>query len=302
MGMTKRAQVSAAIVALAAALSPTSLHAARGGEAVLEPTSPWAATYEDGRCRLSRMFSGPDGPHPLIFEQTAPGSKFRMAMAGSRVADMNAFRPARLSFGPEGTESDQDIAKERSAEFGAVVFLKDIDFAPSAPKADDQGADLRFTAMDTAIDTAAAAPLRSVSLVQGARKLTFKTGPLAAPLDVLNACTGHILETWGIDPEAQRSASRKATLQNDIKVARAIQERYPRQAVIEGRGGVVGVAVLVDQTGAPTECKITDDSGDRDMNGLGCEFLMKAKFDPALDADGKPIKSFWVTRITYRLG
>ena len=61
-----------------------------------------------------------------------------------------------------------------------------------------------------------------------------------------------------------------------MKIAHAIQERYPRQAVMEGRGDAAGVAVLVNQTGAPTVCKITDDPGDRDMNCIGCELLRKA--------------------------
>lgn len=303
MGGTFRAPLAAACLAVIAALAPAGLRAADGGgEALMEPASPWNAAYEDGRCRLSRLFGPPDRLHALIFEQFAPGARFNMVVAGHAVADLNAGLPLQLGFGPDGAATDQDIVKARNPEFGTAVFMKDVDLAPKEPVSGGEDPQVGLPAMGTAIDTAAAAPLRSVSLVQGKRRLTFKTGPLAAALVVLNDCTGHILETWGIDPAAQRSASRAAALQDEMMVARAIQEHYPLKALMQGRGGVVAVAALVDQTGKATECKIIHDSGVPEMNAMVCEKLMKARFIPALDAGGKPMKSFWTTRVTYRLG
>ena len=87
----------------------------------------------------------------------------------------------------------------------------------------------------------------------------------------------------------------------DERFIRSIQRQYPLRTLREGRGGVVGLAILVDPSGKPTECKITDDSGDRDLNEVACEGLMQARFDPALDASGQPIPSYWVTRVTYRI-
>jgi len=291
---------AATIAVLASALMPVSAFAESGDTLILEPASAWQATYEGGRCRLSRMFDGSGQQHALVFEQTAPDSRFFMSVAGPTMERINGGLPLRLAFGPNGPESEQDIAKERNSDFGAVVFMKDIDFKPIDPLDIPEGVGL--AAASPGIDLEAAAPLRQVSLVQGGKTLVFRTGPLAAPFRVLNDCTAHILTTWGIDPEAHRTAQRSTKLLDVQALVRSVQEKYPLQPLMERRGGVVGVAILVDQTGMPTECRITDDSGDRSLNDVACEQLMKARFDPALDASGKPMKSYWMTRITYRIG
>jgi TonB family protein len=301
MGRIIFASAASGSLALAAALAPAGVRAQNDGEILLEPSSAWNATYDEGRCRLSRMFGAVDGQHALVFEQSAPGSSFNMSVAGPATSAINGGLNLQLAFGPGGPATDQVIVKERNPEFGSVLFLKDIDLkARAAPEA-DAGANVGFSAASDAIDVTAAGPLRSISLAQGRQTLVFKTGPLAAPFGVLNDCTAHILSTWGIDPEAHRTAQRKAKMLEEMKVARVIQRQYPLRAVREGRGGVVGLAILVDPSGKPTECKITNDSGDRNLNEVACEGLMQARFDPALDASGKPIPSYWQTRVTYRI-
>lgn len=290
----------AAAAVLASTLAPAAQ--AEGPAAMqLEPSSAWNASFDEGRCRLSRMFGSAGEQHALVFEQSAPGAKFHMAVAGPATASINSGLPLRLGFGPTGPETEQVIVRERNPDFASILFLKDIDLKPGAAPDAAKGTDVSLSAWSNAIDTAAAAPFRSISFTQGDKKLVFATGPLAAPLGVLNECTSHILSTWGLDPEAHRTAQRAAELRDQMKLARSVQERYPLRSLREGRGGVVGATVLLDQSGAPTECKITDDSGDPSLNELVCEQLMKAQFDPALDAGGQPMKSYWTTRVTYRI-
>lgn len=247
------------------------------------------------------MFGAADGQHALVFEQSAPGSSFNMSVAGLATSAFKGGLNLQLGFGPDGPATDQASVKERNPEFGYVLFLKDIDLKARAAFEAAAGANVGFSAASDAIDVAAAGPLRSVSLAQGKQTLVFKTGPLAAPFGVLNDCTAHILTTWGIDPEAHRTAQRKATLLEELTIARAMQRQYPLRTLREARGGVVGLVILVDPSGKPTECKITDDSGDRNLNEVACEGLMQARFEPALDASGKPITSYWQTRVTYRI-
>jgi TonB family protein len=287
---------------VAAALAPARARAQDAGAIVLEPTSSWNASHEDGKCRLSRMFGAAGQQHALVFEQAAPDARFHMSVAGPSLADITAGRKLRLAFGPGRSESEQEIVKQRNAEFGTVVFLKDISLDPDAVAAAEASVGIGLAVSTSGIDTEAARPLREITLAQEGRTLVFRIGPLAAPFGVLNDCTSHILSTWGIDAEAHRTARRSTRLLEVQKVARGIQEKYPLQAVMQSRGGVVGVAILVDAQGTPTECRITSDSGDGSLNAVACEGLMKARFDPALDVEGKPMKSYWMTRITYRIG
>jgi TonB family protein len=268
---------------------------------VLEPGSKWKASYDAGLCRLARMFTADGQQHALVFEQAAPEARFNMSVAGPGLKEVNGGLTLQLAFGPDGATSDQAIVKEANPEFGTVVFLKDITLNPATLAEANASEGVGFSESTRSIDTADAEPLRQITLAQGERTLVFRTGPLAAPFSVLNDCTTPILSTWGIDAAAHRDAQRNTRMLNVQKIARSIQERYPLESLMERRGGVVGVAVLVDEQGAPTECRITNDSGDRNLDRVACEGLMRARFDPALDAEGKAMKSYWMTRITYRI-
>jgi TonB family protein len=289
-----------ALAPLAATLAPAAARAQDAEAIVLEPSSPWNATYDDGRCRLARMFVAGGQQHALVFEQAAPEARFNMSVAGPGLTEIDGDQPLQLAFGPDGATSDQESVKEASPEFGTVVFLKDISLNPAALAEAKAGEGVGFSAGTRSIDTADAEPLRQISLTQGGLSLVFQTGPLAAPFNVLNDCTAHIVTTWGLNADVQRNAQRIARLRNELKVARAMQSQYPRQALMRNRGGVVGLAMLVDVAGVPTECRIIYASGEQSLDAAACDELMKARYDPGLDAQGQPVKAYWTTRVTYR--
>lgn len=287
---------------LAGAFAPTFAAAKSESSIVLEPSSPWQASYEEGRCRLTRIFAADSGLHALVLEQRAPGAKFNLIVTGPALADIAESGTVRVDFSPDGPSSEHPVVKGANPEFDSLVFMQDVGIVADEPEAASGTAGVGMAASMNAIDTAAAKTLRQITIGQGQQALVFATGALAAPLGVLNDCTSHILETWGLDPDAHRNATRAADMLDRQRVARGINDHYPPRAAAERRQGVVGVAVMVDETGAPTDCKITHDSGHDDLNSVTCRQLMKARFDPALGADGQPMKSYWVTRITFRLG
>lgn len=294
--------VAAISVFLSEALAPGSAAAQGDDGLVLKPISVWSASYEEGRCRLTRSFGAPSSPHALVLEQRAPGAKFNMILTGPALSGIKESVDVRISFGPDGYSADHAVARDSSEKLGPLVYMQDVGIVADEPADGSAGPSVEMGAPSFAIDTAAAKPLRQIAIAQGKQTLVFVTGGLAAPLGVLNDCTSHILETWGLDPEAHRNAQRPATVLDEKRVARGIMESYPPRAVQEGNQGVVGVAIMVDEAGQPTECKITRSSGHIELNAVSCKLLMKARYDPALDADGQPIKSYWVTRISFRLG
>jgi len=287
---------------LSGVVAPTLAAAESDGPIVLEPSSAWRASYEEGRCRLMRTFAAPSGAHALVLEQRAPGAKFNLILTGPALSGIKESGDVRIAFGPDGYSADHAIARDTSDKLGALVYMQDVGIVADEPLGGSAGPSVGMNASGNTIDTAAAKPLRQIVIAQGKQTLVFATGALAAPLGVLNDCTSHILETWGLDPVAHRKAQRPTKMLDAQRMARGIQESYPPRAVQERQQGVVGVAVLVDEAGQPTECKITRSSGHVELNVVSCKHLMKARFDPALGADGQPIKSYWVTRITFRLG
>jgi len=284
------------------AFAPAVATAQSNSRIVLEPSSGWQASYETGLCRLTRIFANDSGLHALVFEQRAPGATFNLIVTGPALSGIVESSNVRVDFGPDGLSAEHPVVKAANPKFDALMFVQDVGIVADEPDAGSGTASIGMAASLNAIDTAAAKTLRQITIGQGQQAFVFATGALAAPFGVLNDCTSHILETWGLDPEAHRTAQRRADMLDKQRVARGINDYYPPRAAAERRQGVVGVAVMVDETGAPTDCKITHDSGHDDLNSVTCRQLMKARFDPALGADGLAMKSYWVTRITFRLG
>jgi len=77
---------------------------------------------------------------------------------------------------------------------------------------------------------------------------------------------------------------------------------YPARALREERGGTVGITVTVTPEGRATDCVVTQSSGHADLDHAACKELQeKARFEPALDAEGKPVSAQFSTKITFRI-
>lgn len=287
---------------IAGLASPVSGLAQAGEPLVLKPRSAWHASYEDGVCRLARGFGTEGYSHTLIFEQSTPSALFSLTMTGPALSEMIASAEAYIEFGSSELGGSHAIVTDDNREFGHIVFVKDVALDSIEEPEIEKEEDFGRTAQGTAIDLTKAKAASGVLIRQGRSDLTFKTGPLAAPMGVLNDCTAHILSVWGLDPERHKGALRGVALLQPRQVSQRVLEKYPQRALQEGRQGVVGVTVLVDETGRPTECKITDDSGHPDLNNVACEGMMRARYSPAVDASGEPMPSYFVTQIEYRLG
>ena len=67
--------------------------------------------------------------------------------------------------------------------------------------------------------------------------------------------------------------------------------------------GIVRFRLDVDPTGAPAGCRVLYRTNPDDFADLSCRLLMKrARFNPALDAAGKPVKSYYINNIRWVMG
>ena len=64
----------------------------------------------------------------------------------------------------------------------------------------------------------------------------------------------------------------------------------------------MAVRLTVNKEGRASFCEVTGYSGPVSFNETAClQLLRHARFDPARNAEGNPVSSFYSTRITYRL-
>ncbi|QFT76285.1 energy transducer TonB [Erythrobacter sp. THAF29] len=140
-----------------------------------------------------------------------------------------------------------------------------------------------------------------MSLRQGARILTLKTGTMGDAFSVLNQCAEQLMVSWGLDLAEQKAQTRQPKLENWRKINERLFANWPSDMIEEAWRGSVNICVLVDERGRTNGCQATNMAMTQEMQEATCNSMTRARFDPARDAEGKPMRSFYEMTITYRV-
>lgn len=266
---------------------------------VLKPSSPWNADFGEEKCRLTRLFGEGENRHMLIFEQYWPGERPAMTLAGPLFKPFTGQVPVRLSFWAEQEPLRTEPFAGSAGEYGDAIVYPFIHLAKGIePEASYEEAAARPPWLDT--DLAGRAEF--VDIKQGKHDVRFSSGPMKEVFKVLSLCGEDLIASWGLDPEKHRTAVQMPLWINQASVARLISSTYPTEAVIKGEQGVFSMRVIVSETGTVEDCVIFKATITERLDSPACREMQRAKFKPALDAEGKPMRSFYGTTIAYRLG
>lgn len=273
----------------------------------LEPLSPWGLDYAEGNCRLARMFGSEDDRHLILIDQAWPADTFGLTVAGS------SFR--RYSRGDRayiGMQSDVPMLRfdlpptGNLGELGPAVILSTVGVNPSTQGSPPR---LRVGPFDgeisgprrAALDPAEGAMIERIILERAGKAVSFETGSLEEAFGALNACTAELLRDWGLDPAKHKSFT-PLKWQNQDEIVKNIQRRYPASALNRGEQAIFRMRVIVDETGAVTDCNIEAATDADALDSPACGEMQAAEFEPARDAEGNPMASFYATTISYQIG
>ena len=273
----------------------------------LAPSSNWVLDYAEDSCALRRMFGEGKNQAYLEFRRFGPGLGLQTTIASKRMTAtrLGAFR---YRFGSEG--GWREVIKANSLEmngalegFSGVLFDPGFVILPEYEAIEDpleKAAYLRTLDL-RAVELKAAAEADSITLRGAFRStLTLQLGPLDGPIAALQQCIDELMTHWGIDVEAHRTLTRPALPTNLREVPRMID--YPPKMVQRRLQGVVNIRLGIDERGLITACHIQMPLSDPAFEKTSCADIEHAlEFDPALDKDGKPIASFWVTKVVFQL-
>ena len=133
--------------------------------------------------------------------------------------------------------------------------------------------------------------------------VTINTGPLQAPMDAMRLCMDDLIGTWGIDADAHKSLTRRVEPVGRQQWTRRFAQAYPSIALARGAQASLHVRLIVNEAGRVDDCLVQSGVGLEVFNDTACNRLTRfARFEPALDAQGEPIKSYWTTSIIYAMG
>ena len=260
------------------------------------PSSPINVDYADDSCALRREFMSGEDKVLLELRQFAPGDTFYATAASTSFRP--GLRPLRVRFLPDAMShvaAASNALNYPNRLFGYSWTDSFIPVEEASDKLQVIGSIPDRIAREKAI--------QGIELSEGLRRpIVLATGEMKRPMDVMRKCMDELLTHWGIDAVAHGTLSRRAMAKDQQKWAQVIQNRYPDEMLRQSKGGIVRVRIMVGIDGQPTSCHMQVRSQDPSFETTACAGIMKAaRFEPALDAGGKPIASYFVTSIFYKV-
>ena len=133
----------------------------------------------------------------------------------------------------------------------------------------------------------------NVSLALGSTKSLQKA---------LDACMTDLRTQWGMVegklPKPAIASYAKGDVRSIFK-----SEDYPEEAADAGQSGTTRYLLMIARDGSVMDCVVAESSGVASLDAMGCQVIReRAKFKPAIDANGKPtIDTYGTPPIRWQL-
>lgn len=307
---TRPLPVLATVALLLGATSPATAEPLR-----LKPSTGWELREYDDKCRMIRTFGEGEDELTLWIDKGGPGPGVNLTLIGRPVrSPYGAY--IRVGFAP-GEPVDRNFITATSSKGRPVLGLFGVQpVSQMAEKSEDEppptkpGEEIfdmaaavvaEFASIDTLKKRYAAITALELS---GAviDPITLELDRVLPMGDQLFTCATQLAKRLTRNPVEEGGLAKAATTVDPASWAQTIQENYPAHLVRAEQQGTVAVRLTINKEGRPTFCEVTAYSGPASFNDTAClQLLRHAKFAAASDAAGKPVASFYSTRITYRL-
>lgn len=239
--------------------------------AVLQPVSPWNLDYAVTQCTAMRNYGS--ATDPVTF----------------------AMVPA-----PEGDTYELLVGYKRPAAEFADELEGTVDFGSGPIKAwllRYGSKNRKLTIYQFRISSAAMAQARTARSVtfhiKGAPDVAFSLETIPALMDGLAKCTDDLKDYWNMG--GKTVAREAAPAKGDLRSIFSAND-YPWEALSRWQQGTSQYLLMIDDKGKVAGCHVVTPSGVPILDVMGCAVIQeRAKFDPARDSTGKPVRSTVVT-------
>lgn len=245
--------------------------------APLLPTGKWNVDFGDAHCTAVRNYGPADKPITLAFKPAPIGDVMQLSVVrAARRAEMNQY------FGTMRVDQAAPVA---------ISML-------GHPGDDGQ---LRITSVK--LTQASYAPLRAAATLRlrssGEIDTTFTLSHMNEVARALDRCMVGLRQMWHIGDHG--AALKQGPVNRQPLSDLFTSNDYPRVALYNDGTGTVQAMMLIDETGRIASCMVTETSGHASLDAQTCIILARrARFNPAIGADGKPAKSGTTARIRWR--
>jgi TonB family protein len=141
------------------------------------------------------------------------------------------------------------------------------------------------------------AAIDRITLAGGGNTVVLQTGSLGEALGAMRTCAADLVAELETTGRLAKGAVPKGNPGDWITPS-----DYPAVSVRKEEEGVVRFRLMVDATGNPTACHVTDSTESEAFEDVVClALLQRAKFEPALDGHGKPAASYWSNTARFQV-
>ena len=286
----RRWRLGVTVLALATGVS-SALAALARDPVSLSPSEPWQVHYADDSCLMMRAFGQDKHKVSAWFEQTAPGHRFSLTLIGKSLDAGEPFTRAATTFLPVGKRAAHERVGSGTTSDSKLPLLifESVFLLGPVEKASD---------VDS-YDWTQAGAVEDLLVEYRGKSLLLKFGRMEKVLAAMNTCTDELLTHWGLDAAAQRTLrQRTRPLTNPGNWLRSAD--FPSAALAKGSSAIVHFRLTVDATGKVIGCAIPSATLGAEFAKVTCNGISRrARFEPALDKDGKPVASYYVSTVTW---
>lgn len=267
----------------------------------LGPSSNWQINSAEDSCQLARQFGNENNKHVLVFEQYEPGPNFSLTVSGPAFSKFTGRKPLSIQFGEQGHSQEMTGHKGELEPFGTALIVSTMWLEKHEAPASEVGEETQANV--SVIDLASVTQLKNVRISQKYRAVRLLSGDLDKPLGALNNCSEELVRAWGFDPEKQKARTKSPKLTNAKYVRKLIREKYPSRAVRAGEQGIFRLRITIGADGMVEDCVLLGATEQKRLKSPACGIVKRSgEFEPALGADGEPMRSYYTRSIVYMVG
>lgn len=260
---------------------------------VLEPSSPWSMDYAEDSCRLARIFGTGDQSVFFYIERFAPSTEQFVVVAGKPLSRYEK-KPVGLRFSPDAPLRESTIFWGTHGSFAPAVIAPTVDLVEKP--AGEPSTDSLFAVVSPEREKS----INAFEVMTGKNvAVRLNVGSMGAAFEAMRKCTDELVTHWGLDVEVHRTLTSRA-IPRTSPGKWVTNDDYPSEALRKGAQGVVPFRLIVGADGVPTDCLVQRPTEPANFNEIACKLLMKrARFEPALDSTGKPVKSYYSSTFSF---
>lgn len=261
---------------LALLLSAPATHA-QDAPVVLQPTTQWRVNYAENECQLLRTFGSGDQMVALRFARSASSRTFDFVLAAPAMPRFAHRLKVTLRLDPQGVETESDGFSSQITgreEHFLRIFDADASLLP------------QFTAEQI--------------LTVRAQNTVFRLNltNVRAAIAALQTCQDDLLTGWGFDLAAYRALrSAPNPIGNEANWVRTSD--YPGTWAT----GITTMRLVIEVSGRVSSCTTVVPSGSPRLDTAACDALTeRARYSPAISADGAPTEAAILKRVRWQRG